>query len=376
MIFLNLFFIIILLSYCSLIIYFLFTWDDIPWFKANCKNYHTTVSIVVAFKNEETNIPSLLDDLFSQEYPAILYEIILVDNNSSDHSIEKINQRISSGKPEHLNIKVLESNAGYKKEAIATAIKSAVGELIVSTDADCRMNIQWLKTIIYFYQQFNFDAASAPVEYVEKNKSYWEKFQQLEFLSLIGTGAASIAANMPIMCNGANLIFKRSAFYDVDGYTGIDNVVSGDDTLLFQKFAKAKKRLSFIKAQDAIVRTNSSSSISDFVNQRKRWASKVTGAFNIYSSLVALIVYLFNLILLITGILSFFNISFFNQFIFMFSIKIMVDFLFFSSVLKFFKRKNLLFIFLPAEILYVFYVVAIGTLAPFGNYKWKDKVHK
>jgi cellulose synthase/poly-beta-1,6-N-acetylglucosamine synthase-like glycosyltransferase len=376
MILIKIIFIILLLGYSTLIIYFLFKWNEIPFFKANCNAYHTTLSIIVPFRNEEKVISSLIDDLLKQDYPPILYEIILVDDFSTDNSLKLSELKKEEAKQKGIQLKVIKSISENKKSSIDEGIRQAAGELVVTTDADCTMRYDWLKTIVCYYQYFNFDAASAPVVF-NKSGNIWQKFKQLEFISLISTGAASVEAGIPVMCNGANLAYKRSAYIAAGGFEGINNSPSGDDVLLFQKLAKNKKsKLAFIKSEDAIVTTSAPLSFKEFIAQRKRWASKVTGQFNLASFLVASIVYLFSLSLLISGIASFFSREMFNSFIFMFSIKFFVDFIFFASVLKFFKEKLLLFLILPAEIVYILYVVAVGTIAPFGSYKWKGRSHR
>ncbi|MGI8892658.1 MAG: glycosyltransferase [Bacteroidia bacterium] len=375
MVILQIVFIILLLGYSSIIIYLMFKWNDIPFFKANCSSYHTTLSIIIPFRNEENNLSDLLDHLFMQDYPSMLFEIILINDFSTDNSLKIIESKKEEAKQKGVNLKIINSSSENKKAALTEGIKLAAGELIITTDADCSLAPNWLKTIVCYYQYFNFDAASAPVVF-KKTNNLWQKLQQLEFISLISSGAASIEAGFPLMCNGANLVYKKSAFIDAGGFDGIDNSPSGDDVLLFQKLSQKKKKLVFIKSEDAFVTTNASETITEFVQQRKRWASKVTGQFYFPSFIVALVVYLFSLSILVAGIGSFFSVTMFNAFIFLFSIKLIVDFLFFASVLKFFKDKSLLFLILPAEILYILYVVSIGTIAPFGKYNWKGRSHR
>lgn len=373
MIILKIIFIILLLGYSSLVIYLVFKWNDIPFFKADCFSYHTTVSIVIPFRNEAKNLNSLVNTLLQLDYHPKLYEIIFVDDASDDNSLDVLKKKFNDSGTNSMSIKILSSQQRNKKAAIETGVGSAAGELILTTDADCHLPADWVKTIVCYYQNFGFDAASSPLIF-GINNDFWSKLQQLEFISLIATGGASIAAGAPIMCNGANLAYKKSAFTTVGGYKEIDRSPGGDDVLLFRKLAKNKSaNLVFIKAREGIVTTAPNQSLSEFIYQRIRWASKVTTDFTFLSFFIAAVVYLFNLSIIITGIGSFFSGEMFRIFIFLFSIKVIVDFIFFNSVLQFFKKKNLLFLILPAEIIYPFYVVIIGTLAPFKRYNWKGR---
>src|SRR5690606_3333641 len=144
----------------------------------------------------------------------------------------------------------------YKKKAIAKAIESCRGELIVTTDADCRMGTQWLKTIVGYFEQQDLYMLSSPVVYSEE-KSFFERLQTLEFLYLIGLGAAGIGNGKPTTCNGANLAYRKDVFLELGGFNGIDNLASGDDELLLHKVAeKYADRIGFCKSREAIVYTD------------------------------------------------------------------------------------------------------------------------
>src|SRR5476651_288986 len=124
----------------------------------------------------------------------------------------------------------------YKKKAIGRAIAQAQGELMVATDADCRMGKSWLSAIVGYYENNELLMISSPVTYFEET-SLFERMQTLEFGYLIGIGAAFIANGKASNCNGANLAYRRDVFYEVGGFSGIDELASGDDELLLQKVA-------------------------------------------------------------------------------------------------------------------------------------------
>ena len=99
-------------------------------------------SIIVPFRNEETNFLNLLKSISELEYPKNWYEIIVVNDNSDDNSVSIFNkwklenQMIQSRLLE--NIRVSHSP---KKDAIATAISQVKNEWIITTDADCIVKI-------------------------------------------------------------------------------------------------------------------------------------------------------------------------------------------------------------------------------------------
>src|SRR5690606_9368629 len=116
------------------------------------------------------------------------------------------------------------------KYAITKAIELASGEIIVTTDADCRMGANWIRTIMAYFDKHDSYLVSSPVAYSEE-KSRFERLQTLEFLYLIGLGAAGIGNGNPTTCNGANLAYRRDVFFEMGGFKGSDNLASGDDEL-------------------------------------------------------------------------------------------------------------------------------------------------
>src|SRR5690606_5203635 len=101
--------------------------------------------------------------------------------------------------------------------------------------------------------------------------------QTLEFLYLIGLGAASIGNREASTCNGANLAYRKDIFMELNGFQGIEELASGDDELFLHKVAaKYPEKIGFCKSREAVVYTEAKDSLSSFISQRKRWASKST----------------------------------------------------------------------------------------------------
>lgn len=216
--------------YVVLVLYMRAGWMRLPIIKPSTVVPQTKLSVIIAARNEEDNIGRTLDCLMAQDFPKELLEIIVVDDHSTDRTNEIILSYADRG------VRLISLEAGdklnsYKKYAINKAIDSSNGEIIVTTDADCRMGPHWLKTIIHFMEANDLYMVSSPVSYHEE-KSYFENLQTLEFLYLIGLGAAGIGNGNPTTCNGANLAYRKAVFYEMGGFKGIDELASGDDELL------------------------------------------------------------------------------------------------------------------------------------------------
>lgn len=368
-----LFFIILLLHY----LYFLFKiYSGLK--KLKPEHFHEIpdefISVLIPFRNEEKNIIKTLKSIESQDYPEERFEVIFIDDHSDDNSKELLKKNISRS-----NIKVISvpddySVKAHKKRAIRYGIENSKGQIIVTTDADCIHNKQWLKTLLSFFDdQTGF--VSGPVKFVE-SKNLFGRLQELEFAGLVITGAGLIGSNSPTICNAANIAYRKKVFDEVGGFSLQMNLSSGDDELLMQKiFKDTNHKIKFALDKKAVVETEANENLKQFYQQRKRWASK--GLFYKNKSLVLrlILIYLFYLSLLIQPILGFtLDSKFFISFFISFSAKILLEFLIIKKGTELLFHKRILNIFLLAEILHIPYIIIAGLSGALGNYKWKNRL--
>ncbi|MFC5282396.1 glycosyltransferase family 2 protein [Pedobacter alpinus] len=350
-------------------------WQKIPSFSAKVNPCVTKVSVLIAARNEAEKIHLTIEDILAQNYPKELFELIIVD----DHSTDGTSQVISSYANMGVKLIVLnESQAlnSYKKKAIAKAIDLANGELMVATDADCRMGQNWLHQIVSLYEEKKYNLISSPVVYFEE-KSLFERMQTLEFLYLIGFGAAGIGHNMPSTCNGANLAYKKEVFLALGGFKGIDDLASGDDELFLHKVASTYPgTVGFCKAKDAIVYTHAKPNLKEFISQRKRWASKSVKYKNKKIIALAIAMWLFNISLALNFFLAFFYTDFLKLVVIQFAIKFTAEMFFLELLTSFANRKNLLFILTFTTFLHPIYLIYIGIIGNSGKYSWKGRMVK
>lgn len=362
--------------YTGLFISYLAGWLLLPDYKPGKVSGHTTVSIVVAARNEAKHISKLLRGLTHQQYPASLTEIMVVDDGSTDKTAEIVRSFQSKGVKLATVNELLEAEpiiTGHKKKALATGIATTKGELIVTTDADCTMDENWLTAIVSLYEQQQCKMIVAPVVYTDEN-SFLERFQSLDFLGMIGITGATLQLNFPVMCNGANLAFSRLAFEQVNGYERINHIASGDDVLLMHKMATSwKGTVHFLKCKDAVVRTYAQSEWTLFIRQRIRWASKSKYYADPRITANLVLVYLFNISILVTAGCGFYDSRYSLILAVQVVLKMIVEFAFLSSVTAYFRRRTLMWLFLPAQLLHIIYIVLIGTLGNTVNTEWKGR---
>jgi glycosyltransferase involved in cell wall biosynthesis len=376
-----------LLVYAGLIIYYRQSWVSISDFRFQILDFIpvTKISIIIPARNEAQNIKACLVSIVNQSYPKHLFEIVVVDDHSTDNTAEIIlgyqsqNVKLISLKD---FIATNEINS-YKKKAIEIAIQQADGELIVTTDADCTVPQNWLQTIAAFYQEKNPDLMVMPVAIDCRNR-FIEIFQALDFMTLQGITGASVHKKFHSMCNGANLAYTKKAFNTVNGFKDIDNIASGDDMLLMHKIYKQNPNgIAYLKNKDVIVQTAPVKTIGEFFNQRIRWASKADKYEDKRIFGVLLVVYLFNLLLLLMPFISIFSnieysifnihCSMFTPWLLLVAFKTCIELLFLFPVAQFFNKQLLLWWFPLLQPFHIAYTVIAGWLGKFGNYKWKGR---
>ena len=329
------------------------------------------VSIIIAMRNEQDHVLHLLSELKKQVYPIDRLEFILVNDHSTDSTLELLENSAID------NLRIVNMPEGIfgKKSAIAFAMKEASGEIILASDADCSFSPLWVHTMVAYFANKNIKLVSGPVSY-HKQKGIFLGLQTLEFISLIGSGAGAIGIKNAIFCNGANMAYRKADFLELNNFEN-DNAVSGDDVFLLHSVKeKYKDAIAFAKDENAIVLTDAVLSAKGFINQRKRWTAKTSGYkdfASIYASFLVLFTNL-SLVLLFMGYL--YSDAYFQLFLFFYALKYAIDFLLLFPVLSFFKRKDLMKWILPFELFYAIYIVLIVILSFTKSFEWKGRIHK
>ena len=366
--------------YLWLILYFL-----IGWVKLNrtvAKESTRTrslpfVSVIIPVRNESAHIQDCLRSVMAQNYPQHLYEIIVIDDYSTDETytlardIERDNLLV-------LNLARYFGDAAEKvpnkKKALTIGVKNAKGELIITTDGDCVMGENWLSTMVGYYQRHSFKFLTGPVM-LKPAKGLLGLFQQVDVMNMLGITGGTIANSYPTMCNGANLLYEKKAFINVDGYKGNTDIPTGDDIFLMQKIEMTyPDSIGFVKERDACVYSRPERTFSDFVAQRVRWTSKSTAFQKRSVTAILMFAYLFNLLVLIFIPIAFekFEMAWLPLAI-AFGTKFVLDFAFNIAVTIFFRKKVLLLLLPVFEPLHIIYIVCIGVLGLSGKYTWKER---
>jgi len=323
----------------------------------------TKVSVVVACRNEQVNLPYLLQSISDQEYPPLLLEIIIVDDNSSDETF-----RIASGYKSRFRLIVLKNKGRGKKQALRTGIEVSSGELIITTDADCRSGKRWIGTIASFYERNLPGMIICPVK-TDPGSGFSQRFMELEFLSLQGITAGTASLNNGVMCNGANLSFTRET-YDRHSHNLRDDISSGDDIFLLQGFKKeTNAKIEWLESAEAMVTTALPVSAGAFFSQRKRWISKWPAFNDPFTIILGIVTFITILTQLSLYAASLADSYWLGVTAIVFFLKSIPDYLVLKNTTSRYKCRHLTSWFIPSQMVYPFYVISVVFLSLIGNDK-------
>lgn len=362
--------VILLLLYAFLLLFYYHHWQQVPEYVAGNTAPGTPLSVVVAARNEAANLPHLAAALRAQTYPQHLFEVIIVDDFSTDATAAVmapfLNSRFRMIRPD------ADPGSSSKKKAITTGIAQAENNLIVITDADCTPPPEWLHTIASFQKAKDASFIAAPVRF-RHDGSLLHIFQAIDFMTLQGITAASVSARFHSMCNGANLAYQKSSFAAVNGFAGIDQVASGDDMLLMHKIrTREPDAVYYLKSRQAIVTTEPMPDWNSLLMQRRRWASKTIHYEDKKIQATLLFVYCFNLWFLVV-LASFLLTGYGIPLLLYLVVKTVTEWFFVQSVARFYREEKLLPWLALLQPLHIIYIVVAGFTSQFGHYEWKGR---
>lgn len=362
--------IVVGLLYLLLVSFIISGWIRTKTFSRQDGYTQPSVSVIIPVRNESSGIYHLLSDLMDQNYPEDKYEVIIVD----DHSINPPGRIISEldGKVK-IRVLFLGNDEYGKKAAMIKGLRASSYDLILTTDADCRVKPDWISGMANFYISQKVKLVFGSVLY-RKSSKFHEWLQSLEFISLVATGAGFAGNGHPILCNAANMGFERIKYLEYWEEKKSDLPVSGDDVLfLLWLKKKYKDPIGFIKSRNALVETQPAGSLKEFIQQRLRWTSKSRYYRDRMIIIPALIVYITSLTLLILLAGALFSGFLIKGFVFLFLLKCIIDLIFLFIVTGYYRNRYLLIIFFPLEIIYFIYISIIGLAGNLVYFSWKGR---
>jgi len=324
------------------------------------------VSVIIPARNEESNIGQLLADLENQVYN--VFEVIVVDDHSEDNTVKVVEGFMERNS----RFRVLANSGVGKKTALTLGVQSSKGSIVITTDADCRVSREWISTLVGSFSNDGVKMVIASVR-MEANSAF-SNLQAIEFASLIGSGMAMAAWKLPVMCNGANLAFRKSVFEEVGGYEGNLHIPSGDDEFLMRKVLNAYAGgIEPSTPSQSVVTTLPNRTFKDLFQQRIRWAGKWTTNQSIVSRLLAVFVFCFHLTTVLLPLLLAIKWIDVQTIVLLLLTRACLELLFLKNVGQYLNLKWSWVSFAILQVLYPVYVVVIGLLSHFNSFEWKGR---
>ena len=352
--------------YCLAIIVLIYGFTKVNTIEYTGLTPKTKFSIIVPFRNEAENLPILLESLSKLNYLMELFEVILVDDESEESfKIPSLKFKVSVIN----NIRVTNSP---KKDAIVTALQIVSTDWIITTDADCVVDKDWLLTLDNYIQLHDITMIAGAVTY-DCGNSFLHHFQQLDLTSLQGATIGSFGIKKGFMCNGANYAYTKSFFQKLNGFNGNDEIASGDDVFLLQKaIAKSTEKVHYLKAQNTIVTTKPLNDWKSLFYQRVRWASKTSSYQSSFGKGLGLLVFAGNLSWLLVLGSWLLGLTAFQNFFLVCVLKFSVDTILIYKTNHFLNNSKMRYLIL-SSLLYPFFCVSVALYSLFGKYEWKGR---
>ena len=314
-------------------------------------------SFIIACRNEISNLPTLLESIENQSFKPS--EVIFVDDNSTD---ETYNFLLNYSQ-KYNYIKVIKNTGKGKKSALIEASKIAQSEYLIFTDADCTLNKDYLYLAHQYLSNHNSDMLLGAVDIIDE-KGVFNIIEKIEFASLQAITAYTALIKNPIMCNGTNLIVRRTKYLQyIDKIN--KNIASGDDIFMLHAFKKNSESINYLYNNNYIVNTKGTNSLKKFIIQRTRWAAKSINYTDLPTIFTAILVVLINLFIISSPFLIPHFSLLIISIIFIIQNIIMLPYLFKYKQYRVLKYYPILFPIM--SLLYPLYILIILISIPFYN---------
>lgn len=337
------------------------------------------VSVVVAARDEERNIEQCLRALLAQDYPVDRYEILVVDDGSVDGTAARV-QALSTDQVQLLSSVREHGSGGSKKAALTLGIQTARGEIILTTDADCRVPSSWVRAMVrYFEDDVGLVIGFSQIGTAGSLNGKRAGYEAADFLALMGCIAGSTGHGHPMAASGQNLGYRKTVFHEVGGYAGVMHRASGDDAILLQRVRRRSRwRVAFAYCAEAHVVHPPAGNVPALLQKRTRWASNAPHQLFLDPLFFAYMLdtYVLSGLLLLSPALLAAGLLPFPWIAAGCLGKMLSEFLMHRRATALFGRQDLHRYFLLWAVLQPLHVLYVGAMGCAGVFTWKGQAHR
>lgn len=335
------------------------------------KPLHLSFSILIPFRNEAHRIQNILESINQLSYPKTHFEVIFIDDHSSDETQKAIQQQVST----FIDVKIirLPKHLEGKKQALQLGVKESKYDYIITTDADCWVPITWLESYRDAFLTSKADLCLGAVS-MRSGETFLEKFQYYDYIAMQAFNFGLSHFSSPILCSGANLAYAKTSFLSSKAYQENKHIASGDDTFLLEAFLREKMKVMLVYEAKNLVYTEPATSIQALIQQRKRWLSKLPKSNNSLAKKIAWMLALGNFSWLFIVIYSLVNNEYYNLCIIVSVLKFGSEFFVTLSLIKHLQMNRCNRLQLIQQFIYPFaFILFMVAVITQKNTFWKER---
>ncbi|MEM9545719.1 MAG: glycosyltransferase [Bacteroidota bacterium] len=244
-------------------VFYIFLFSRLAFYKnesAIDKLKSNKISIVVCFHNEEDNVDRILPKLLKQNAE----EIIVVDDDSKDKTLEKLNQY----RTDRIKVLSLKGTSPGKKEALSAGFDAASFDTILLTDADCSPSTtHWAQRMTSIHYEFVLGYGP-----MHKRKGVVALFSRFETYTTALQYLSYALAGIPYMGVGRNMKVNKKTILSQKSRVKGSNLASGDDDLMINAISN-RENTGICLHPDSFVHSNPKTSLRSFLDQKTRHIS-------------------------------------------------------------------------------------------------------
>lgn len=368
----SLLFMLLGILYALLIFYFYY---GLFHFSQTTAQSKLTVTVLVPARNEQDNIIHCLESLHCQTYPAESWRVLIIDDDSSDDTAERVRKFISD-KPQFTLLQHARNSSQptYKKQALKFALQQVSSDIVMTIDADTLAQPSWIEKMAGLYEDDTGLVAGVVTFPASLENTFFHKIQTLEFAGIVFCGVGAAGQKNPLICNGSNLSYRLQAFKEAGGYATNEFLPSGDDDLLLQNIQKNTSwKVKYSVNSQTINYTRPVDDWYNFINQRSRWASKSLHYPKKWLFAIMATFYIYYLLIMILFPFTLMGLFPWKFYVAGVLLKIIPEALLLWKALAVLKRRDLMKYFLPAQIFQLSYVAIVGIRGFFHRFSWKER---
>lgn len=328
------------------------------------------VSVLIPARNEEHSIAKCVRSVANCSYPSNRFEIIVVNDRSTDATAEVIDgltKSISNLRLVNTADVTTETNLKGKPGALQAAADVAQGEILLMTDSDCTVPPAWIHKHVGALCIGNVGLVAGFT--VVDGDRLTDRIQDVEWIFTQAMAAGGVGHRVPLGCFGNNLSIKTSVFKEVGGYRSIPFSIT-EDMALQQAAVKAGYGVRHICREECKVVTQPCNTVLEYIHQHHRWAR---GGMGLGGKAVGFVI---TSLLLWTALVYALATGQYSWFVFTLAIKLLGDGTLTASAAVAMKRTRILPYVIPSLLFLLLTELSLPFLILRKNVLWKNQIFK